>query len=718
MNRSWCTLVAACGFARLLPLLHGALIPAAVAADPAIDRDLCALIDWRPARHTRLVHTAGGGDEVFLDSTTHPGEVGGVSPPFAIQGGSMYRISGRVKRLAGDGRYKLAVGWLDADGKHISYDNSWTGQLAGVETELHTADVPAPENARFVTVHAGIEPHNACVMSHIVLTSVPDAAPAGSPTFTATRAGPSPQAMTIVAKPDTLLPVPRPLATGITLGCYYFPVMLDWDRSGWGVRKVDYLEPLLGYYDETLPEVADWHIRWAVEHGISFFVFDWYYNQGMLYLNDALEQGFLKSRHVDLMKFCLDWCNEGQCTEYKPLSFSHRSLEGFIRTVCERYFDHPSYLRIEGRPVLLIHQAWRIVNEHGGWAGCREALERMRGIARWYGHAGVYFVAVNNNPQILRYADAGFDAVTSYGYGFCDVPWGGPERAAPYEQIVPRYERAMAEARRRTKAQGLGFIPTGWLGWDDAPRSNQHAVRTSGNTPEATRPMLEMLPRYVDEQPGLALLEAWNEWGEGGAAEPGRQYGFGYLDVIRSVLAPDAEPAVRFTPSPKDIARFQTDLTFEQINDDYYRRYLRTLGIARGFDLSFEDRDGLWLRPRGQVMNVRFEENRMRCTAIGSDPILVSPPVLDLQAQAVRAIRVTMSATAGKRAELYWSSDDRRTFDASRCVATELIADGQMHTYEFVVAGHQHWTGIVRQLRFDPADEAGEIAIDRFATLP
>lgn len=36
--------------------------------------------------------------------------------------------------------------------------------------------------------------------------------------------------------------------------------------------------PLLGFYDDSLPEVNDWHIKWAPEHGLSFFAFDWYWN--------------------------------------------------------------------------------------------------------------------------------------------------------------------------------------------------------------------------------------------------------------------------------------------------------------------------------------------------------------------------------------------------------------------------------------------------------
>ena len=38
--------------------------------------------------------------------------------------------------------------------------------------------------------------------------------------------------------------------------------------------------PLLGYYREGDPSVMDWQIKWVVEHGISFFAFDWYWDRG------------------------------------------------------------------------------------------------------------------------------------------------------------------------------------------------------------------------------------------------------------------------------------------------------------------------------------------------------------------------------------------------------------------------------------------------------
>ena len=54
--------------------------------------------------------------------------------------------------------------------------------------------------------------------------------------------------------------------------------------------------------------ILDWHIKWAVEHGIDFFAFDWYYHYlhgPAILLNQALDKGLLNGRYRDYMKFCL-----------------------------------------------------------------------------------------------------------------------------------------------------------------------------------------------------------------------------------------------------------------------------------------------------------------------------------------------------------------------------------------------------------------------------
>ena len=84
------------------------------------------------------------------------------------------------------------------------------------------------------------------------------------------------------------VPQPRGPDTGdYLIGAYYFPGWNAYDR--WEILD-DFPErrPLLGYYREGDPEIADWHTYWALSHGIDFFVYDWYWNRGERRLEHAL----------------------------------------------------------------------------------------------------------------------------------------------------------------------------------------------------------------------------------------------------------------------------------------------------------------------------------------------------------------------------------------------------------------------------------------------
>lgn len=56
-------------------------------------------------------------------------------------------------------------------------------------------------------------------------------------------------------------------------------------------------EPAWGYFDESDPLWAEKQIDLAAVHGITSFMFDWYWYQGVQILHGALEKGFLKARN-------------------------------------------------------------------------------------------------------------------------------------------------------------------------------------------------------------------------------------------------------------------------------------------------------------------------------------------------------------------------------------------------------------------------------------
>ena len=73
----------------------------------------------------------------------------------------------------------------------------------------------------------------------------------------------------VTAQPSPYVPLPEPVNSNYDVGLYYFP---GWSLdSHWDpIRNFPERMPALGYYAEGSPQVMDWHIKWAVEHGIKF----------------------------------------------------------------------------------------------------------------------------------------------------------------------------------------------------------------------------------------------------------------------------------------------------------------------------------------------------------------------------------------------------------------------------------------------------------------
>ena len=67
--------------------------------------------------------------------------------------------------------------------------------------------------------------------------------------------------------------------------------------------------PACGYEDESRPEVMARKIATAAEHGITAFIFDWYWYGTNRFLERGLEQGFLQATNSTRLKFALMWAN-------------------------------------------------------------------------------------------------------------------------------------------------------------------------------------------------------------------------------------------------------------------------------------------------------------------------------------------------------------------------------------------------------------------------
>ncbi len=324
--------------------------------------------------------------------------------------------------------------------------------------------------------------------------------------------------------------------------------------------------PLWGYEDEADPRVMAKKIDAAADHGLTHWIFDWYhYNDGP-FLNRCLDEGFLKAVNSGRLKFALMWANH-DWLDIQPAKRSSppqlqyagavtpETFDRMTDAIVERYFQHPSHWRVEGKPYFSIYETFRFVEAMGGAEHARDVLKRFRDKTRAAGFDGLHLNAVawgvkilpgekalENPRQMLKYL--GFDSVTSYVWIHHTPLKEFPETACRVVAAdAVRYWNGAA------REFGLPYHPNVTMGWDSSPRTcltdrfdpvgYPFMATLSGNTPAAFRAALVQAKAFLDarkDQPKILTINAWNEWTEGSYLEPDTENGLGYLKAIHSVF--------------------------------------------------------------------------------------------------------------------------------------------------------------------------------------
>lgn len=355
------------------------------------------------------------------------------------------------------------------------------------------------------------------------------------------------------------IPPPKPVRTSVLVGAHNCPL---WEASSpqmWDqVVKHPERTPALGYYDQSNPEVADWETKWAVEHGVSFFVYCWYRASK----GDAVETKFssaidalLKSRFVGQMKFAILWENQAR----DPATWGRSGVSGekdllqnLMPFWLNRYFTHPSYLKIDNKPLLFIYDAHKLAGDLGGAQNVPRAFEQMREACRRAGFAGLYILGEYRglNPKELRFRrELGFDYTFAYVW-----PITRPEQAAAMQLDFIR------KTRHLNILPPVFTVSQGWTGWqNEGPLYRIPPHEFEG----LLRQVKDIIASMPEKELGrkLLLLDNWNEWSEGHYLAPHRQYGFGYLDAVRRVFS-DA-PAEHTDLLPKDVGLGPYDAAYK-----------------------------------------------------------------------------------------------------------------------------------------------------------
>lgn len=322
--------------------------------------------------------------------------------------------------------------------------------------------------------------------------------------------------------------------------------------------------PLWGYVNEADRYVMEMQINAAADHGVNVFIYDWYWYDGMPFLEACLNEGYLKARNNSRVKFYLMWANhdvnliwdkrnaddaftgKNDATLWRG-SVDRTEFEKIAVRWIENYFRQPPYYTIDGKPCLMIYDLANFVRGMGGTAGARDALDWFRAKVVAAGFKGVELQValrvestapvvelagqtVGTQEQTLR--ELGIDSVTHYQFAhFANMN-------RDYQEIV---RDARAEWDRCDHAYRGTYYPHVSVGWDASPRALRYiggVVRN--NPPEQFEKALVAARDYLDAHAKLAPLitiNSWNEWTETSYLEPDREYGYGYLEAVKRVFA-------------------------------------------------------------------------------------------------------------------------------------------------------------------------------------
>jgi hypothetical protein len=484
------------------------------------------------------------------------------------------------------------------------------------------------------------------------------------------------------------VPEPHPVQGPYEVGVYYFP---GWrTASQWQpLQRYPERKPVLGWYREGDPEVADWHIKWAVEHGITFFAYDWYWSQGTRQLEHALHDGYFRARYRQLLKFCLLWANHNP-----PGTSSVEDCVAVTHHWLQHYFHRPEYLTIEGKPLVIIFSPDRLGADLGS-AKVKAALEMMRDQCRQAGLPGLFLMAcIADVGQARQAAAEGYDAVTAYTWPGLGLRPG--QSFGPYENLLDGYRRNWIQILEHASIP-LGLPVCG--GWDSRPWHGDNNLVRYGRTPELFRRHLtearQCLEIHAQQSPlrNFLLIEAWNEWGEGSYIEPHQEFGFGYLDAVRTVL----------TPAPRD----HLDIIPADVGLGPYNVPVLELTSTAW---NFADSASGWEQAM-DVGNLRIHESALTGQTTGNDPAIFGPPMRAPAGEFTAVVlRMKLWRDDGRPfqdvAQLFWRTS-RLPENEATSQRVQVHGDGQWHVYRIEVGQNPRWRGVITRLRFDPCNQAG-----------
>ncbi len=499
---------------------------------------------------------------------------------------------------------------------------------------------------------------------------------------------------------------------------------------GWDcISPYEEITPVLGFYDEGLPEVADWEIKFLVEHGFDFQHYCWYGRYVTdpckeTQLSDAIIDGYMNAKYSDMMDMMIMWENNSSKT---------KNDKAFYESVwpywCEWFFSDSRYLTIDNKPVITIYQYQQFIDTFGGVAEAKEAVKFMNEDIKRYGYDGIILLAcgqfVNVNAEDFKtMRDIGFDARVNYSFG--------------EEAYKPDYQKKkMTDCYNQN---GLSLVPCIGVGFNDIGW-------TEGRTPLITPEDMVTVAKWAKDE-YMPLIDAkeeqdwmskfvfyttWNEFGEGHYIFPSNTHKFGYVDANRAVFSSVA--------GTNDAKHFDVEPTLNQKARLGYLYPARQTPMRRTQYISsnsaVENNIPIITWDFEKEEDVKKWNIQMNCDKFEYDPVekalfanastndgaigTVNADYNIVDADKAKYLHVKIKYEKGTspKFQMFFVHDYEETWTADKCLNPNMaiIGDGEYHDYYIDISKNVKWNGLVKDFRFDPMSYAGKFWVKKIEFL-
>ena len=339
----------------------------------------------------------------------------------------------------------------------------------------------------------------------------------------------------------------------------------------------------LGFYDLRVPQARHDQARLARQHGISGFVYLHYWFHGHELFERPLDE--VRTSGSPSLPFALYWANENWNRLRYAATGDVLLEQGYdedddlahIRRLIE-YFRDPRYIRVQGRPLLVVSSAQLLPDPV-------RTAELWRAQCGQAGLEPPWLVMSESDEHVVDPARSGFDASI-------EMPPTLPRGRTPRRDGAPTIT-----SYREVVTAALGRDTPSWTryplvapAWDDTPRRQDRGAHIwRDSTPERYG---QWLAAALDRQKtaeggnGIVFVNAWNDWANGAHLEPDAHWGRAYLEATREVV----EEVTGTKPAQEDSAETEAvPASAEDLYADLYKRYGDLQASASGF-LSYADR--------------------------------------------------------------------------------------------------------------------------------